>query len=162
MQDVDWDDLRFFGERGWLKSAATEFEHEPFYRGHGAVDRPVEDFRGEVHDALDAGEARGVEQRRRVIDICGDFSCALLSSRVRSLRSGELMMRIRAAALVTFGTRCPREQGVGSRRRCATTAVWTGNDLQQVAVWVVEVEPAPTVPSVDLIALVAPGVGPVR
>ena len=59
-----------------------------------------------------------------------------------------------------FSNQC-REQGMGSGRRCATAAVRTGNDFQQVAVRVVEVESAPTVPGIDLVALVAPGVSPV-
>ena len=71
-----------------------------------------------------------------------------------------LPLMSRVVTLVIFGTRC-REQGVASGRRCATAAIWTGDDLKQMAARVVEVDPAPTVPGVDLVALVAAWVGPV-
>src|SRR5262245_22663423 len=48
-----------------------------------------------------------------------------------------------------------------SGRRCATAAVRTGDNLQKMAVRVVEVESAPAVPGVDLVALAAAWVGPV-
>ena len=56
---------------------------------------------------------------------------------------------------------CWRDQGVRPGRRCPAAAVRSGDDLQQVAIGVVEVDPAPTVPSVDPIAFFAEGVGPV-
>src|SRR5919109_499247 len=70
------------------------------------------------------------------------------------------MTRTRAAALVIFGTRCRCEQGVRLGRRCATAAVRTSDDFQQVAVRVIKVYAASTVPGVDLVALAAPWVGP--
>src|SRR5262245_18048117 len=61
-----------------------------------------------------------------------------------------------------FGTPCLREQGMRPGRRCTTAAVRTGDYLQKMAVWIVEVDSAPTIPGVDLPALVAAGVGPIR
>jgi hypothetical protein len=62
---------------------------------------------------------------------------------------------------VIFGTLWLREQRVRPGCRRPTAAVRTGDDLQQVAVGVVEVDPAPPVPGVDLIAFVAVGISPV-
>src|SRR5215510_377640 len=95
------------------------------------------------------------------------FLCLLLVPPIGSLRRGEpastvLPLLTRGATLMRCGLQCRRDQRVRSGRCRPATAVRTGDDLQQVAVGVVEIEPAPTVPAVNLVALVVGGVGPVR
>ena len=68
----------------------------------------------------------------------------------------------RAAALVMLAARCLREQGVTPRRCCTTATVRSSDYFQKVAVRVIEVDSAPAVPGIDLVALAAVGVGPVR
>src|SRR5262245_2945002 len=63
--------------------------------------------------------------------------------------------------LAIFGTERPRDQGMRPGRRRAAAAVWTRDDLQQVAVRVIEVESAPIVPGVDLVAIFAAGICPI-
>ena len=46
-------------------------------------------------------------------------------------------------------------------RRRATATVRTSENPQQMAIRVIEVEPAPIIPGVDLVVLVAPRVGPI-
>jgi len=55
-----------------------------------------------------------------------------------------------------------RDQRVRLGCRGTATAVGARNNLEQMAVGVVEIESAPIIPSVDLIALTTAGVGPVR
>ncbi len=93
--------------------------------------------------------------------IANSFICLLLFRSAEAVPA-VLPLMTSAAALVILGIQCPRDQGVRSGRRRTTAAVRTGDDLQQVAVRILEVEPAAIIPAVDLVALVTTGVGPVR
>src|SRR5215831_974054 len=83
----------------------------------------------------------------------------------RIARSGGLLpdlpLLTGAAVLMICGIQCRRDQGMGSRRCRAAAAVWTGDDLQQVAVRIIEIDPTPTIPGIDLVTLVAVGVRPI-
>src|SRR2546427_7308822 len=52
-------------------------------------------------------------------------------------------------------------QRVWVRRRRAAAAVGTGDDFEQVSVRILEVDPTPIIPAVDLLALAAVRIGPV-
>ena len=60
----------------------------------------------------------------------------------------------RSAYLLLAFDRRPRQQRVGKGRSGAAAAVWTGDDFEQMPIRIVEIDPAPVVPAVDLVALV--------